>query len=62
MSAEPQVKKRQTEVRQTRQTHRVVITPDGVTIDGTDFSVSVEKPLFGKLVVTGIEEETAPDE
>ena len=34
VSAEPQIQKCQAGVHQTRQTHRVVITPDGLTIDG----------------------------
>lgn len=50
MSAEPQVKKRQTEVRQTRQTHRVVITPDGVTIDGKPQPITAT----GKALLTAL--------
>jgi 3-oxoacyl-[acyl-carrier-protein] synthase-1 len=50
MSAEPQVRKRQTEVRQTRQTHRVVITPDGVTIDGKPQPITAT----GKALLTAL--------
>ena len=50
MSAELQVKKRQTEVRQTRQTHRVVITPDGVTIDGKPQPITAT----GKALLTAL--------
>ena len=50
MSAEPQVKKHQAEVRQTRQTHRVVITPDGVTIDGKPQPITAT----GKALLTAL--------
>jgi hypothetical protein len=33
----------------------------GFTIDGVHFSATIEKPLFGKLVVTGIEEDAFTD-
>ena len=55
MSAELQVKKRQTEVRQTRQTHRVVITPDRLTIDGkTQPTTATGKSLLTELYRTHV--------
>lgn len=57
MSAEPQVRKPQTEVRQTRQTHRVVITPDGVTIDGKPQPITATgKALLSALYHTYVKD------
>ena len=57
VSAEPQIKKCQAEVHQTRQTHRVVITPDGLTIDGNAHpSTTTGKALLTALYHTYVKD------
>ena len=55
VSAEPQVSQKQEKTPQTHQTHRVVITPEGLTIDGTPQTVtSTGKALLTELYRTHV--------